>query len=206
MRLHLGWASLAVLLLAPPLAAQGFPEPVPDQTPVADLLVSARPSALRDAPSAGSDPSLAALAPLAYPLARPAEQIDPWGWRYSDARGAWRLHTGVDFAAPSGTPVLAAQAGTVALAEEISGYGLTVVIDHGAGVQTLYGHLQAIDVTPGSSLAQGQQLGLVGSTGRSSGPHLHFELRTRGARTLAHDPTPHLPPLLPPPALTAAQP
>jgi murein DD-endopeptidase MepM/ murein hydrolase activator NlpD len=116
------------------------------------------------------------------------------------------MHTGVDFAAPVGTPVLAALAGRVVLAEPLSGYGLTVVLDHGQGLQTLYAHLQVIGVTAGSQIDQGGELGLVGMTGVATGPHLHFELRSLASGTLAHDPTPHLPPLLPPPALTAAMP
>jgi len=211
---HFGCSSLlALLLLAAPVGAQGFPEPVPDRVEVADVLAAAAmpvvplPAAgTVTATAAAAEPVLAALAPLAYPLAQAAEQIDPWGWRYSQARGAWRMHTGVDFAAASGTPVLAALAGQVVLAEALGAYGLTVVVDHGGGVQTLYAHLQQIQTSLGAQLEQGEVLGLLGSTGRSSGPHLHFELRSRGTRSLAHDPTPYLPPLLPPPALTAAQP
>ena len=183
-----------------------MPSQVPGEVPVADLL---GPEALASAGGAAVVPSLdGRLEPgsLAYPLALSALEIDPWGWRFSDSRGAWRMHTGVDFAADTGTPVLAALGGRVVLAQEISGYGLTVVLDHGQGLQTLYAHLQGIDVALGSELQQGQQLGRVGMTGRTSGPHLHFELRSRGSQTVAHDPIPYLPPLLPPPALTAAQP
>ena len=141
------------------------------------------------------------LPPLAYPLAQVALQIDPWGWRYSENRSAWRMHTGVDFAAPQGTPVLAARAGRVVLAESLAGYGLTVMLDHPDGVQTLYAHLERIDVVLGAELAQGERLGALGMTGSATGPHLHFELRSGPQGALAHDPTPHLPPLLPPPDL-----
>ena len=127
--------------------------------------------------------------------------MDPWGWRYSQRRGAWRMHTGVDLAADEGTPVLAASAGRVLLVESISGYGTTVLLDHGAGWQTLYAHLLSTSVATGQRLNQGEVLGAVGMTGSASGPHLHFELRRRGPSLLALDPTPHLPPLLPPPAL-----
>ena len=127
--------------------------------------------------------------------------MDPWGWRYSQRRGAWRMHTGVDLAADEGTPVLAASAGRVLLVESISGYGTTVLLDHGAGWQTLYAHLLSTSVATGQRLNQGEVLGAVGMTGSASGPHLHFELRRRGSSLLALDPTPHLPPLLPPPAL-----
>jgi murein DD-endopeptidase MepM/ murein hydrolase activator NlpD len=137
---------------------------------------------------------------LAYPLAELAESLDPWGWRYSELRSAWRLHTGIDLAARQGTVVIASQAGRVLLVETISGYGTTVLLDHGEGWQTLYAHLHQASVLEGAWLEQGQALGAVGMTGSASGPHLHFELRRQGTELLALDPTPHLPPLLPPPA------
>ena len=182
-----------------PVAAQGLPPSVvPQDVPVAELVVAAQPLPGELLPT---------IPALAYPLALPAEQVDPWGWRYSDSRAAWRMHTGVDFAAPSGTPVLSALPGQVVLAEEINGYGLTVIVDHGQGLQTLYAHLQSLGVAVGTQLNQGDVLGLVGMTGRSTGPHLHFELRrSSNGQRLALDPTPHLPPLLPPPPLTAAVP
>ena len=188
-------------------APLAMPTQVPGQVPVADLLDPAV-LASADRSAMGAAPARGPLAPagLTYPLATSALQIDPWGWRFSESRGAWRMHTGVDFAAPTGTAVLAALGGVVVLAEEISGYGLTVVLDHGEGLQTLYAHLQTIDVPLGQALEPGQRLGTVGMTGRASGPHLHFELRSRGSQTVALDPIPYLPPLLPPPALTAAQP
>ncbi|MEB3275658.1 MAG: M23 family metallopeptidase [Cyanobacteriota bacterium] len=188
-----------------PLAmAMAMPAVVPAQVPVAPLL----PQQLLVSRSLGSSQSEAAqlVPPLGYPLASPALQIDPWGWRYSESRGAWRMHTGVDFAADTGTPVLAARGGTVVLAESLSGYGLTVILDHGDGLQTLYAHLQQINVALGSSLNEGESLGTVGMTGTATGPHLHFELRRQGEQALALDPTPHLPPLQPPPALTASRP
>jgi len=163
---------------------------------VADLLLAA----------AAPEPGALAVPPLTYPLGLLALQVDPWGWRFSASRGIWRMHTGVDFAAPQGTPVLAALAGRVVLAEAIQGYGLTVVLDHGRGLQTLYAHLERIDALIGDPLEQGQALGTVGMSGTATGPHLHFELRRRGHTTVAVDPTPHLPPLLPPPELTAQRP
>jgi len=183
----------------------GLPAPVPETVPVAQLLQD--PSGVsRLGPAVEGQVAAAQVPALAYPLALPALQIDPWGWRYSDQRAAWRMHTGVDFAAPVGTPVLAALPGRVVLAESLSGYGLTVLLDHGQGLQTLYAHLQSISVSVGSPIDQGAELGQVGMTGVATGPHLHFELRSLGRDALAHDPTPHLPPLLPPPALTAARP
>ena len=147
-----------------------------------------------------------AAPPLAYPLPQPAESLDPWGWRYSERRSAWRLHTGVDLAAPQGTVVLASRAGRVLLVESISGYGTTVLLDHGEGWQTLYAHLHEASVLVGAWLEQGQALGTVGMTGSATGPHLHFELRRQGPELLALDPTPHLPPPSLPPVLATISP
>ena len=101
-------------------------------------------------------------------------------------RGA-RMHTGVDFPAPSGTPVLAARSGVVTVVDWIDGYGNVVAIAHEHGVSTLYAHLSAFLVRDGQRVSAGEPIGRVGSTGASSGPHLHFEVRIRGA---AIDPVP----------------
>lgn len=131
---------------------------------------------------------------LLYPLALPAHGADPWGWRYSEARGRWRMHTGLDLMAPRGTPVLAALPGRVHLVSWIDGYGLTIVLDHADGRRTLYAHLDAVAVSPGQELAGGDAMAAVGMTGRTSGPHLHFELRQRvGTTWVARDPTPLIP-------------
>jgi peptidoglycan hydrolase-like protein with peptidoglycan-binding domain len=100
-----------------------------------------------------------------------------------------RFHEGIDVPAPLGTPVLAARAGDVVYAGWNDGYGRLVVVAHGGGVETFYAHLRRIDVRVGEVVAVGEQLGRVGSSGNSSGPHLHFELRVRGA---AVDPLPAL--------------
>jgi murein DD-endopeptidase MepM/ murein hydrolase activator NlpD len=91
-------------------------------------------------------------------------------------------HSGIDIAAPAGTPIGAANAGRVALAREMYLSGNTVIIDHGWGVSTLYAHMDRIDVKVGQLLRRGEQVGAVGSTGRSTGPHLHFGTYIRGAR------------------------
>lgn len=201
------WPVLLPLLLA--AGAQGaeldaLPPPMPQALPrhvtVPDVRLPGTPGSVTQGAGLASDLDSVAP-PLAYPLAEPAESLDPWGWRYSERRSAWRLHTGIDLAARQGTVVLASQAGRVLLVESISGYGTTVLLDHGEGWQTLYAHLHEAFVLVGASLEQGQPLGTVGMTGSATGPHLHFELRRQGADLLALDPTPHLPPLLPPPAL-----
>lgn len=92
-------------------------------------------------------------------------------------------HMAVDIANSSLPPVLASDNGTVTFAGCLDyGYGCHIIIDHGNGFQTLYAHLSSLGVTPGQSIAQGQQIGVLGSTGRSSGPHLHFEVRSGGAQ------------------------
>jgi murein DD-endopeptidase MepM/ murein hydrolase activator NlpD len=153
--------------------------------------------------SSGPPPDPAALR-LLHPLAEPPESIDPWGWRWSERRRAWRMHTGVDLAAAEGTAVLAARAGTVRLVESVGGYGLSVLLDHGQGLETLYAHLLDAAVRPGQRVEAGEVIARLGASGQATGPHLHFELRRRGARLIALDPTPHLPPLLPPPPAPAA--
>lgn len=91
--------------------------------------------------------------------------------------GSAEFHSGQDIAAPRGTPVLAAADGFVSQASYQSGYGQIVVIDHGNGLTTRYGHLSKIEATLGQEMKRGELLGEVGSTGRSTGPHLHYEVR-----------------------------
>jgi murein DD-endopeptidase MepM/ murein hydrolase activator NlpD len=104
-----------------------------------------------------------------------------FGPRRSPWDGAPERHEGVDIGSPAGTPVAAPAAGTVVTADVHGGYGKHVVIDHGNGVRSLYGHLKEIDVNLGQQVEQGQVVGLVGSTGRSTGPHLHYELLVQGS-------------------------
>ena len=92
-----------------------------------------------------------------------------------------RLHAGIDVAAPTGTPIWAAKAGTVIFAGQQSGYGNVVIISHGGGLTTLYGHQSKIRASQGQDVAQGDTIGAVGNTGRSTGPHLHFETRYGGS-------------------------
>ena len=92
-----------------------------------------------------------------------------------------RLHAGLDIAAPTGTPIRAAKAGTVIFSGVMSGYGNVVVIGHGGGLSTLYAHQSRLVARGGASVAQGELIGHVGSTGRSTGPHVHFELRVGGS-------------------------
>ena len=115
---------------------------------------------------------------LMFPLAIPSPITSFFGWRVHPLSGEQRIHTGTDIAAPLGTPVIAAMAGRVLLADFLGGYGMTVAIEHAQGTQqTLYAHLSELFVKPGEQVKQGTVIGRVGSTGNSTGPHLHFELR-----------------------------
>jgi murein DD-endopeptidase MepM/ murein hydrolase activator NlpD len=92
----------------------------------------------------------------------------------------YRYHSGVDIAAPKGTPIVAADNGVVIFSGVKGGYGRTVMIDHGLGYSSVYGHTSVLLVSKGQKVKQGQRIALVGSTGLSTGPHLHFEIRKSG--------------------------
>jgi murein DD-endopeptidase MepM/ murein hydrolase activator NlpD len=115
---------------------------------------------------------------LLFPLSIPAAITSAFGWRVHPIAGEMRFHSGTDIGAPQGTPVLAAFDGKVEIADFVGGYGLTVVLQHNKGAeQTLYAHLSELFVKPGETVKQGETIGRVGSTGMSTGPHLHFEFR-----------------------------
>ena len=113
----------------------------------------------------------------------------PFGWRSNPFGGSPEFHQGLDIAAPTGTTVAAAAGGTVIMAQWYGGYGNYILIDHGGGYSTGYGHLSAIYVSSGQTVTRGQAIGAVGSTGQSTGPHLHFEVRINGKPV---DPAPRL--------------
>ncbi|HUG85317.1 MAG TPA: peptidoglycan DD-metalloendopeptidase family protein, partial [Euzebya sp.] len=106
-----------------------------------------------------------------------------FGYRIHPISGASRLHAGIDIAAPGGTPIGAAGAGTVVSVGWRGGYGNAVIIDHGGGIATLYAHQSRTAASVGQSVSQGQIIGYVGTTGYSTGNHLHWEVRVNGAPT-----------------------
>lgn len=114
---------------------------------------------------------------IIFPLSVPAPITSLFGWRTHPITGDYRFHNGVDIGAAMGTPVLAASTGQVEIADNVGGYGLTVILNHSNAQQTLYGHLSEIFVQPGQWVEQGTIIGRVGNTGNSTGPHLHFEVR-----------------------------
>ncbi len=118
------------------------------------------------------------IVPTLWPVNGPI--TSRFGQREDPFSGEGGLHWGVDISSGSGTPIHVAADGIVASAEYTSGYGRLVVIDHGNGVRTWYGHMSQFQVIPGQEVRRGQVIGNVGSTGRSTGPHLHFEVRLGG--------------------------
>ncbi len=123
-----------------------------------------------------------------WPVPGYYEITDPFGYRIHPITGKRSLHTGADIAAPGGTPIKAAGAGTVISSGWNDAYGNMVIIDHGGKYSTLYGHMSRQAVSAGETVAAGQVIGYVGSTGWSTGYHLHFEIRVDGN---AVDPLPY---------------
>ena len=122
-----------------------------------------------------SNSQLSVIAPLAN-----GALTSGFGMRAHPLLGTRRFHAGVDLAAPAGSPIRAASGGVITRAGWQGGYGLLVSIGHGGGQETRYGHLSRIAVAPGQAVKQGDLIGFVGTTGRSTGPHLHYEMRVNG--------------------------
>ena|GEM_PF-2423433 len=118
--------------------------------------------------------------PFVWPVADTWPITSPFGERLDPVTGEWRVHTGVDIGVPEGKAVHVATDGVVVLAGWDGNYGNAVRVAHGDGVTTVYGHLKTVLVTVGQHVGKGDSVGLVGSTGKSTGPHLHFEWRVNG--------------------------
>lgn len=112
-----------------------------------------------------------------------------FGMRTHPVLGGRRQHRGVDLSMPTGTPVYATADGVVSKAEWFSSYGLYISVEHGASLQTRFGHLSRLNVAAGQQVKKGDLIGYVGSTGRSTGPHLHYEVRIAGT---AVNPVPYM--------------
>lgn len=115
---------------------------------------------------------------MSWPISGPI--TSPFGWRVHPISGSRRFHSGLDIGGDYGMAVHAAADGTVIYSGWISGYGNAVIIDHGGGITTLYGHNQSLSVSVGQSVSRGQVIAACGSTGNSTGPHCHFEVRQNG--------------------------
>ena len=131
-----------------------------------------------EAESDSGEEQQAGFAPLTWPANGPV--TSPYGYRRHPIAGVDRLHAGIDIGAASGSPIVAAASGEVVYAGWYGGYGLAVVINHGDGYATLYAHQSSIAVTTGQQVGRGVVIGAVGTTGYSTGPHLHFEVRING--------------------------
>lgn len=127
-------------------------------------------------------------APSQYLWPAPSSKTitSPYGYRIHPIFGYKKMHTGIDIGAKKGADIIAAASGTVIMAQYYGGYGNCIIIDHGGGMSTLYAHMSAYVAKNGDVVSAGDVIGKVGSTGNSTGPHLHFEVRVNGSHT---DPT-----------------
>jgi murein DD-endopeptidase MepM/ murein hydrolase activator NlpD len=129
---------------------------------------------------------------VSIPSRMPVEGVkltSGYGMRVHPVLGGRRQHQGIDLAAPTGTPVYATADGVVSKAEWFSSYGLYIAVEHGGDIQTRFGHLSRLNVFAGQQVKKGDLIGYIGSTGRSTGPHLHYEVRIAGT---AVNPLPYM--------------
>jgi murein DD-endopeptidase MepM/ murein hydrolase activator NlpD len=157
------------------------------QAPTANLAAASR---IAPAASFGAKPF--ASTGVSIPSRMPVERVNltsDYGTRIHPVLGGRRAHKGIDLAAPVGTPIYATADGIVGRADWFSSYGLYVSIEHGGNLQTRYGHMSRLNVAAGQQVRKGDIIGFVGSTGRSTGPHLHYEVRVAGE---AVSPLPYL--------------
>jgi murein DD-endopeptidase MepM/ murein hydrolase activator NlpD len=167
-----GWEDLSVTEAAQAVQRSAYPDAYAKWESLAISLVRS---------IAGYDASCIGAGTWVFPLDDAAYVLTA---SFGDCGGHWDdCHTGQDFAAPTGTPVVAAGQGVVVFAESNGAYGNAVRILHAEGIATWYAHLSRIEIPQGTSVRPGQVIGLVGSTGNSTGPHLHFEVRLHATRT-----------------------
>ena len=152
----------------------------------------------RTSPTMGSGDNVAAYSSpipqrgISVPSRMPlegAQLTSGYGMRTHPVLGGRRQHAGIDLAAPTGTPIYATADGIIGRADWFSSYGLFISINHGASMETRYAHLSRLAVAAGDNVKKGDLIGYVGSTGRSTGPHLHYEVRVDG---VAVNPIPYM--------------
>lgn len=159
---------------------QTVPVELPEPSRVAALTAPVRPA---PPPPAHPAPHDTAEVKVKTPGRRPSTRLvvtSGFGKRVHPITRQVSTHDGIDLGAAKGTRILASRSGRVTFAGEADGYGLLVIVDHGQGVETRYGHASALLVKAGQEVKAGQAIAKVGSTGRSTGPHLHFEIRRQG--------------------------
>ena len=183
----IGLVVVAAAGLSQPLFAAGIPAPQKGDK----IFASAAPMAAPAGDSAFHSlflswkkaDAVATPGAISVPSSKPvqtATYTSGYGVRSDPFRGSAAMHAGIDLAAPMGTPVYATADGVVDRAEWSGGYGNMIEIDHGKGLQTRFGHLSRILVHDGEHVVRGQEIALMGSTGRSTGSHLHYEVRIDG--------------------------
>ena len=118
---------------------------------------------------------------LAWPTPSTSYITSPFGYRTHPISGTYKFHTGIDIGASRNSAIIAANDGKVILSGWNGGYGKCIVVDHGGGITTLYAHCNSLYVGVGAYVSRGQTIAAVGSTGNSTGPHLHFEVRVNGS-------------------------
>lgn len=128
---------------------------------------------------AGQPQKVVSSSSFIWPVRGPI--TSPFGYRMHPIRGRYIFHSGIDIGVASGTPIKCSANGTVIMSTWYGGYGNCIIVDHGGGWSTLYGHCSALYVSKGKTVLQGTVIGAVGSTGMSTGPHLHFEIRYNGS-------------------------
>ncbi len=198
-----GWEQLDPGEAAQAVEVSAYPDRYQDYRPVADSILEAltKPSNVTGSGNSGSESTgetVPETSDVVFPLPEGTwVQTDVFGPRTDPLTGEPAFHAGIDLGAAGGTAILAAADGVVTVAEFSGGYGGLIVIEHtvdGQTVATAYGHMwqDGIHVTAGDRVAAGQHIGDVGSSGRSTGNHLHFEVRPGGTNGEAIDPTPWL--------------
>lgn len=173
--------AIAVCVLVAMMVIPSFSQWVESQTVVKSIQAIVLPQQVQS--------SLPRPGKIVFPTSANSPITSEFGWRIHPITGERRFHSGIDFGAAKGSPIYAVDAGRVESAGERGGYGNAVVVQHKARISTLYGHASQLYVSTGQWVQRGQMIAAVGSTGLSTGPHLHFEVRVNG---VAQNPRPYL--------------